>query len=110
MTPLLKFIVLCGVIETGILFNNFVSCNIFGCWELLHSSSRQPLDKVVTLFSFPEIFSLLASANLNGLVRVKDCDESLDVALNILQSFLVVNCNRLHYMISLFGCHFVYIF
>ena len=35
---------------------NFVSCNIFDCWELLHSSSRKPLDKVVTLFSFPEIF------------------------------------------------------
>jgi len=42
---------LCGVIETGISFNNFVSCNIFDCWELLHSSSRKPLDKVVTLFS-----------------------------------------------------------
>jgi len=39
------------------------------------------LDKVVTLFSFPEIFSLIALANLNGLVRVKDCDESFDVAI-----------------------------
>ena len=71
MTPLLKFIVLCGVIETGILFKNFVSCNIFDCWELLHSSSRKPLDRVVTMFSFPEIFSLIALANLNGLIRVK---------------------------------------
>jgi len=98
------------VTETGILFNNLVSCNIFDCWELLHSSRKKPLDKVVTLFSFPENFSLIGLANLNGLVRVKDCDESLDVALNILQTFVVVNCNRLHYMISLFGCHFVYIF
>ena len=68
------------------------------------------MDKVVTLFSFPVIFSLIALASLKGLVCVNDCDESSDVALRILQSFVVENCNRLHYMLSLFVCHSVYVF
>ena len=63
----------------------------------------------VTLFSFPVIFSLIALASLKGLVCVNDCDESSDVALRILQSFVVENCNRLHYMLSLFVCHFVFV-
>jgi len=81
MTPLLKFTVPCGVIETGTSFYNPASRNIPDCWELLHSSSRKPLDKVATLFSFPKIPPLIALANLNGPVRAKDCDESLDAAI-----------------------------
>ena len=67
--------------ETGISLNNPVSCNIPDCWELLHSSSRKPLDKVATLLSPPKISSLIAPANLNGPVRVKDRDEPLDAAI-----------------------------
>ena len=84
ITPLVTLWALCGVTVTGMLFSDFVAWRVFNYSSLWHSSSRNPFDKAVTLFSFPVIMLLISLANLKGLALVKDCDKSVDFAIKYL--------------------------
>lgn len=66
ITPLVKLRVLYGVIVMGMLLSVFNVWRVFDCSSLWHLSSRNLFDKVVTLFSFPAIMSLIYNHKCNN--------------------------------------------
>ena len=80
-----------------------MSTLIYGPYtRALHSGSRNPFDKWLYV-----MLRYVTLANLNGLVFVKDCDESVDFPIKYLGKLCSIELNRWHRMLISFVYHFV---